>query len=177
MKRTRLTREMWACIRQRDARLVRADLPDFRGWACRRDIRAVSAPQIWRHRGAAVPVCAAGSRWLELLPEDGDFCVTAMLDAAGRPLVWYIDMIAAQGVDADGVPWFDDLYLDLIVWPDGDRTVDDRDELDAALARGEIAAAQHARALETVARLRSGPLGRPEGLAALTEQGLALFPA
>ena len=177
MKRTRLSRELWTCITDRSVRLARADLPGFRGVVCCLDVRAVSAPQIWRRNGADVPICVAGSRWVELLPEAGGFCVTAMLGPDRAVRLWYIDMIAGQGVDADGVPWFDDLYLDLIVWPDGDRTVDDRDELDAALARGEIAAAQHARALETVARLRSGPLGRPEGLAALTEQGLALFPA
>ena len=177
MKRTRLTRELWTCITDKDARLARAGFPEFRGVVCRLDIRAVSAPQIWRRNGRDVPVCVAGSRWLELLPEDGDFCVTAMLDPAGRALVWYIDMIAAQGIDADGVPWFDDLYLDLLVWPDGEAALDDRDELDDALARGEITAAQHALALETAARLRDGPLSRPAGLWALTKRCLELFPA
>ena len=175
MKRTRLSRELWTRITEKEVRLARADFPEFRGRVACLDICAVSKPSVWRHRGADVPVCAAGSRWVEMLPVDDFYCVTAMLAPDGRALVWYIDMIAGQGVDPDGMPWFDDLYLDVLVWPDGDVTVDDRDELDAALAGGEITAALHALALDTADRLRSGPLGGPEGLAALTEKCLELF--
>lgn len=177
MKRTRLSRELWTCITDRSVRLARADLPGFRGVVCCLDVRAVSAPQIWRRNGADVPVCVAGSRWVELLPEAGGFCVTAMLGPDRAVRLWYIDMIAGQGVDADGVPWFDDLYLDLIVWPDGEVQTDDRDELDAALVSGEIAARQHAQALRTAAALQNGPLGTPEGLRALTDKALNLFGA
>lgn len=154
-------------------RLARAELPGFRGWLACIDVLAVSAPQVWRHAGADVVICGRGSRWLQFLPEDDFYCVTAMLDPAGEALVWYVDMIAGQGVDPDGVPWFDDLYLDLIAWPDGEVTADDRDELDAALRRGEISAAQHMLALETAERLTRGLLRRPDGLRALTESGLA----
>ena len=38
-------------------------------------------------------------------------------------------MIAEQGSDADGVPYFLDLYLDLVVYPNGEIKVDDMDEL------------------------------------------------
>ena len=40
-------------------------------------------------------------------------------------------MIAKQGIDYDGVPYFDDLYLDLVVYPDGTIVVDDMDELES----------------------------------------------
>lgn len=33
----------------------------------------------------------------------------------------------------DGAPYFDDLYLDLVVYPDGTVIVDDMDELEEAL--------------------------------------------
>ena len=39
-----------------------------------------------------------------------------------------------QGIDADGIPYFDDLYLDLVVYPGGTIIVDDMDELEEALA-------------------------------------------
>ena len=175
MKRKRLSRDLWTRIAAKRVCLARADFPEFRGWACRLDMLAVPEPSVWRRRGADVPVCAAGSRWLGLLPQDDFYCVTAMLAPDGEILLWYIDLIAGQGVDPDGTPWFDDLYLDLLVWPDGEVNVDDRDELDAALAEGDITAAQHALALETAARLCGGTLGRPEGLRALTEKCLALF--
>ena len=45
-----------------------------------------------------------------------------MMNEEEEILLWYIDMIAAQGIDADGIPYFDDLYLDLVVYPDGTVT-------------------------------------------------------
>ena len=42
-------------------------------------------------------------------------------------------MIDTQGYDDDGVPYFYDLYLDLIVYPDGNIVTDDMDELQGAL--------------------------------------------
>ncbi len=58
-------------------------------------------------------------------------------------LLWYIDMIADQGADPDGVPYFDDLYLDLIVYPDGTIKEDDMDELAETLAQKEISEEQY----------------------------------
>jgi len=72
--------------------------------------------------------------------------------------LWYIDMIAAQGVGEDGIPWFDDLYLDLVVFPDGRIHVDDMDELEAALAEGDITKEQFELALRTAEELKTGLL-------------------
>ena len=36
---------------------------------------------------------------------------TAMMDENEKVLLWYIDMIAKQGIDVDGVPYFDDLII------------------------------------------------------------------
>ena len=69
-------------------------------------------------------------------------------------LLWYIDMIAAQGVDLDGVPYFDDLYLDLVVYPDGTIIVDDMDELEDALENNNITQEQFKLAIETSDKLR-----------------------
>ena len=61
-----------------------------------------------------------------------------MMDENGKVLLWYIDMTAKQGIDVDGVPYFDDLYLDLVVYPDGTIIVDDMDELEEALSKKDI---------------------------------------
>lgn len=56
------------------------------------------------------------------------------MDEENEILLWYIDMIAGQGIDIDDIPYFDDLYLDLIVYPDGSIIEDDRDELEQLLS-------------------------------------------
>ena len=49
--------------------------------------------------------------------------------------VCYIDMIDEQGYDEEGVPYFYDLYLDLVVYPNGIVIEDDMDELQEALQK------------------------------------------
>ena len=59
-----------------------------------------------------------------------------------EPAEWsgglYIDMIAGQGKDVDGIAYIDDLYLDLVAYPDGTVLEDDMDELEEALRNGDI---------------------------------------
>ena len=81
-----------------------------------------------------------------------------MMNANDDILVWYIDMIAEQGIDVDGVPYFDDLYLDLVVYPNGMIKVDDMDELEDALSRNDITEEQFNLAISTSNKLKNGLL-------------------
>ena len=82
----------------------------------------------------------------------------AIMDENGDIILWYIDMIASQGIDVDGVPYFDDLYLVLAVYPDGTIIVDDMDELEEALSKKDITQEQFNLAIETSHRLKRGML-------------------
>lgn len=62
------------------------------------------------------------------------------------------------GTDKDGIPWFDDLYLDLVVYPNGEILEDDMNELEEALAQRDITQEQFDLALDTAQRLRQGLL-------------------
>jgi len=68
------------------------------------------------------------------------------------------DMIDTQGYDSDDVPYFYDLYLDLVVYPNGDIIVDDMDELEAAYEKHHISKEQYECALQTADRLKKGLL-------------------
>lgn len=81
-----------------------------------------------------------------------------MMNGKEEVVVWYIDMIAEQGIDADGIPYFYDLYLDLVIYPDGTVLVDDRDELEEALKEGDISEKQYRLALDTADYLQEGML-------------------
>lgn len=67
-------------------------------------------------------------------------------------------MIAEQGIDSDGIPYFDDLYLDLVVYPDGTIKVDDMDELEEALSIKDITQEQFNLAISTSNKLKTGLL-------------------
>ena len=68
------------------------------------------------------------------------------------------DAYDAQGYDDDNVPYFYDLYLDLVVYPNGDIITDDMDELQEALETGEITELQYNRAITTSQKLQNGLL-------------------
>ena len=173
MKRKRLTYDSWTCITRWDFTCKSVRVPGFTGRAGLLRIHAVTRPQYWHVDGRSMIVADAGMVWLSLLPEKEHYCIGAMLDRRGRPVLWYIDMIDGQGTDDDGVPWFDDLYLDLVVKPDGFIHEDDRDELDEALAGGDITSEQHQLALDTAEMLRARLLRNVSALKRLTLDVLA----
>jgi len=122
------------------------------------DIKQVSEVQRWKFNGVDIVVCNSGYKWLSILPKDDFYCITAMMNEKGDILLWYIDMIAGQGIDKDGVPYFYDLYLDLVIYPNGDIVVDDMDELEEALNQNEISLEQYHLALDTADKLKNGLL-------------------
>lgn len=169
MKRKSLSYASWTCILKKSLR-VRRVTESFAGHVALLRIHEVTEPQVWHWQGKPLTVCDKGMAWLSMLPERGGWCVTAQMNADGTVALWYIDMIAGQGVDEDGVPWFDDLYLDLIVSPDGTVHVDDRDELDEALRQGDITEEQHRQALDTCATLQKGLESGVSALQTLTDR-------
>ncbi len=158
MKRCRLSYDEWKCIISKEMSGKRVKTDFFEGYLGLIKILRVSEVQKWKIRGEELVVCDKGIKWLTILPQHEFYCITAMMDEKGQILVWYIDMIARQGEDADGMPWFDDLYLDLVVYPDGEIFVDDRDELDEALRQKDITQEQYELALRTADELREGLL-------------------
>lgn len=55
---------------------------------------------MWRFNGEDIVVCDDGLKWLSILPQNDFYCITAMMNANDDILVWYIDMIVEQGIDA-----------------------------------------------------------------------------
>lgn len=157
MKRSNFTYSEWKCILKKELQVVRVATEEFKGHIGCLDILEVSEPQVWKFCGEDITVCDKGLKWLSIMPKEDYYCITAMLDEKEQVLLWYIDMIAGQGVKG-GVPWFDDLYLDLVVYPDGTTVVDDLDELEEALEKKEITDGQFHLAVETAKRLQEGLL-------------------
>lgn len=127
---------------------------DFKGYVGLLTIDEVSQKQEWKYKDETITVCDNGYMWLTIMPKDDYYCITVMMDSDYNIKVSYIDMIDSQGIDEDGVPFFYDCYLDLVVYPDGYVKVDDRDELDEALQNGDISKEQYDRALQTAEKLR-----------------------
>lgn len=174
MKRSRLSYDEWKCILKRNVSQKHVNDVFFKGHIGLLEIFEVNEPQIWKFNGDGIVVCDKGLKWLAILPQDDFYCVTAMMNEKEEILLWYIDMIAGQGVDHEGVPYFDDLYLDLLVYPNGEIIEDDRDELEQALQEKDISRQQYELALETSERLQKGLLSDIENFKEYTYKCLDL---
>ena len=66
--------------------------------------------------------------WLGIYPKDKHYCITAMYDNNKVLKEWYFDIVFQNGIE-DGMPYEDDLYLDVVIVPDGRIHILDEDEL------------------------------------------------
>lgn len=153
MKRKRLTREGWG-FQHFPYWQMRVELPEFRGLVCLIHLTGGEECAWHMPRAGRVPVAGAGMRWLQLIPDGAHHVVTAKYRRNGRVSVWYADVTDRVEFDPDGVAAFVDLYLDVIFSPRGDVKIDDRDELDAAHASGEVSDAQYAMAIAEAEGIR-----------------------
>ena len=84
--------------------MVKIKKDNFDGIVAVLYIDDVSSPSRWKLPDEEITICDKGMKWLEILPADEHYLITAMMDCEGNILLWYIDMIAGQGLDGDGVP-------------------------------------------------------------------------
>lgn len=98
-------------------------------------------------KAGSVPVSGKDMVWLTVIPDRAARSVSAFFLPDKRVSAWYIDVIEETGVDEDGVVYFIDKYLDVMLTPQGDVIIDDRDELDAAYVSGELSISQYENAL------------------------------
>jgi uncharacterized protein len=138
MKRRFVNRSDWDRILEREDRLVRCDLEHFHGWLSELRMLRVSEPFFVSSWDASICIADAGFVWLHYLRDKENHVITAMYDSKGAIVQWYIDIVLEHGLDDRGVPYFDDLYLDVVVGPDGRFEIKDADEIEAALKAGTI---------------------------------------
>lgn len=175
MKRKKLSNHVWECVRSCKISEKQVETESFTGYLRLVEFEEVSERQIWPYKGTELVVCDKGQKWLSILPRDDWYCITVMMGEDGEVIEWYIDMIAGQAMDEKGTVYYDDLYLDLILFYDGNLVVDDMDELEEALATGDITREQFQLALDTSKRLKEGLLKDMETIRAYTKKCLNEF--
>ena len=163
MNKKRLNRDKWG-FQYYPYYQMRIDHELFHGLVCL--IRFTDGEKnYWATpKAGRIQVTGEGMTWLELIPDDTRRVITVMYFPDGthgperqnypltaseeyQPSIWYVDIIEGTGYDEDGIAAFIDKYLDVIITPEGDVKVDDRDELDAAYASGELTKEQYDAAL------------------------------
>lgn len=138
VKRKYSDRANWRRVTDKKFQVKTVTEPDFEGLVVLYQIKQVRDP-LWKEYGnKRFCVADAGYEWLQHFPKGAHYVVTSMYDNKGRLVQWYIDICRTQGVTDRGVPWFDDLYLDVVILPSGESYLLDEEELEEAYRERQI---------------------------------------
>lgn len=138
MKRKRADRAGWRRIVKQRFVMIHLETPAFRGDVALFCIDEVTEPLIIELGGEHVLLADNGYSWLQHFPEGTRYALTTIFNAQGELTRWYLDICKQHGRDEQGDVWYDDLYLDLDIAPDGKINILDVDELDEALQQGAV---------------------------------------
>jgi predicted RNA-binding protein associated with RNAse of E/G family len=139
MKRKRADRIDWARITKKRFAMTYIDDGAFKGYVSLFCIDEVNAP-LFRYQ-----TCLAdnGYKWLQHFPAGAQYAVSTIFNEQNEIVRWYIDICNRHYLDTDGVLYYEDLYLDVDVAPNGDATLLDVDELDEALHAGLVSSLEY----------------------------------
>lgn len=105
--------------------------------------------------------------WIEVYPENGKYAITIIFDDNNNLIEWYFDISKNIGIE-NGIPFEDDLYLDMIITPDGEEIVIDENELLEAKDSGDITQKDVDSAYQTLRELEEKYVNNIQELIKLT---------
>lgn len=105
---------------------------------CQKTINKVTKPFVSKTIWKGLVLIDNGYKIVEVLPKNKNYAMRVFVDKDNNVVERYFDIVKSSGVDEEtNIPYYDDLYLDVLVAGD-DLFVADQDELDEALRSGEI---------------------------------------
>ena len=158
MKRKRLDRDIWTSIVEKEYFQEDINESDFSGILSVLYLKKVFPDSVWNANHETLAVAASGMKWLQFLSIKGNYLLTAMISAKNEIVCYYVDVIAGYGFDHDDVAYYDDLYLDVIVYTNGNILIDDKDELMNAYKSNKISKELYDLAEDTAIELIKGIL-------------------
>ena len=147
-----ITRDNWQRVTSKSFRYAEKTYGDFHCVIGLLAINAVTTPLKKTMFGKELVLADKGYRWLQIAPADKPWWLTVMIDPNGNIVQYYYDITDRNILDGENSRFYD-LYLDVVVLPDGNATILDTDELDAALKDGIITNTQYKAATATAKQL------------------------
>lgn len=148
-----MRRSDWRRILEREYRWTECDYHGMQGIVSVLMLKKITEPLTIHYEHGDVTIVNEGDTWLQIAFRDAYFWITAMFDKNNDLLQIYFDITNGNCLESADNPTFEDLYLDIVLEPDGALHVLDRDELDEALEARDITPQQHRKAIEECDRL------------------------
>ncbi len=134
-------RPSWSRIKEKKYACVRVDQPYFKGYVTRLDLLKVKKPLYVLMHKKRLKIVDNGYTWYMLFPDDAHYSLTVMTNEKRDIVQCYFDVVFKNELNEDGIPGFDDLYLD-VVFTENDNILLDEDDLSQALREGVITSEQ-----------------------------------
>lgn len=143
MKIKSAARLNWPRVLARHFTIQRIDSPEYRGYATLLHFDEITEPLCVKFGEQSVCILDRGYDWVQHFPDGANYVQLAAFNERGELVQWYIDVVWRIGIDERGVPWYEDLYLDIVVSAEGETLLLDAAELDEALRQGEVTGVQY----------------------------------
>ncbi|MCM3734700.1 DUF402 domain-containing protein [Bacillus cytotoxicus] len=101
-------------------------------------IKQVKEPSFKQYRNRNICIANNGYTWIQYFINGKNFAITAMLNEKKELVQYYIDVAKEYKMDERGLPYFDDLYLDVVLLPNGEMYLLDENELEEVYTKGDI---------------------------------------
>lgn len=137
LKRKFGDRSKWKRVIERKYSQSYLETNEFKGYITLLNTLKVNEPLLVRYGEENVCIVNDGYMWLQQFPMGRNHSVTTMFDNKGDIVQWYIDICLRNGVE-NGIPYMDDLFLDIVLLPSGEVIEKDADEIVDALTKGII---------------------------------------
>ncbi len=163
MKRKELGRFQWRrAIDRRDAHKV-WESKAFTGETSLIHVLKAEKPNIKKFLGKEpVTILDDGFFWMQVAVQGQHWWLTAMFDPQLRPTQYYFDITLENHLLGSEKSWFWDIYLDVVLMPDGRMELLDADELEEALCSGDITKEQYENAWIWAKKLMEELQGKQE---------------
>lgn len=160
MKRKSVDRIYLSRVLDRSFTAIEVREEDFQGYLSLFKMNEVRDSRSFKYGDSTICVIDKGYSHMQYVPFAGDYALTAFINAEKDIVQWYFDIISGCGVDEKGIPFYDDMYLDVILLPNSEFYLVDEDELKEALEEGKITKTQfdmaYKAAYDLIEKIKSG---------------------
>ena len=127
--------ERFQDVEEMKRKIININCDDFKGDICLNMFKKMKS----RYMIEDTKLCIAdnGYKWLEFYDYNSKIKLTTMYDENNEIVEWYFDISRKIGKE-NGIPYEDDLYLDVVLTPNGKTFLLDEDELKQAYERREL---------------------------------------
>lgn len=152
----------------------RIDEEFFKGYVAFVKIKDVQNPLIVNDGEKDVCIKDNDYKWIEVYPDNEHYAVTIMFDNNDNLIEWYFDIAKEIGIE-NNIPYEDDLYVDIVITPNGRKEILDEEELMDALNNNEITQKDVELVYETVKLIEDKFVNNFSYLTDLTDKFLKMF--